>query len=145
MLNRSNLATWMRQNKMDILALQETYLADSKKAVARTVSISRYLSFSPDRRFQTGSNHHETSTTMTCSLHTSEPNCRFVIRSAQYWKFTFRLTAIYVPVFCKDRVTFLDDQSRVLSPDPQHNHRVCGDFKCVVNKERQSIFVTDCI
>ena len=130
-LKRHILCSWMKTNHVDILALQETYLAQTPSDWS--TQFPGYDSF-----HSFGTNHSRDVSfivkrhpDITSTLIRSDPSGRSVTVLIRQGDVSFYLTAVYVPVQCLQRTEFLSSMSKLLSLYP--NNLVCGDFNCVFN------------
>ena len=128
---RHILCSWMKTNHVDILALQETYLAQTPSDWS--TQFPGYDSF-----HSFGTNHFrgvsiivKRHPDINSTLIRSDSSGRSVTVLIRQGDVSFYLTAVYAPVQCLEQTEFLSSMSKLLSLYPKN--LVCGDFNCVLN------------
>lgn len=134
---REALSSWMIKEKIDILALQETYV---------TVESSQYWKYqftNHDIYHSYGTNHSRgvsiivsKSCQTRCTLEKTDVNGRYVILKI-HGDYEICLATIYAPVLYTERETFLTEMTQELLHF--RNHIICGDFNCVIDPRQDKV------
>ena len=111
-MKRQQISRWMHQSKIDILALQETFVSDSLQSWPEFRNCDNFHS--------AGTNHARGVSVivmkrpgLVCTCHDSGPLGCYIILSVQCDKAAFHLTAVYAPVMQKERSTFFSMISKI--------------------------------